>query len=284
MNSVFSYIDFREYIRDFYVDNKKRAGLSYREFSKMAGFSSPVFIKLVIEGKTNVTKSSISKLCNAMGLKREERQYFKNLVLFSQTKNIDAKMEYLQTMKRIQSPLPIDELTDEQFEYFSRWYNPIIKELIDIIDFDGNYQTLAKLITPPITDDEAREAVELLKKLGLVREENGQFVSTHKFVTSSGLSAGTIAVRSMQQKMALLAAEAVETIPKELRDISGVSVNVSSKSMEKIREELANCRRNILEIASKDDAGDGVFRVNLHLFPISQRVPETMLKRKRGRD
>ena len=281
MKPVFSYIDFREYIRDFYKEKKMESRFSYRDFSRLAGFSSPVFIKLVIEGKANVSKSSVSKLCNAMGLKRDERRYFKNLVLFSQAKDLNTKMHFLDVMKGIQSTLTVSELSNEQYEYFSKWYHPVMKELLDCIMFDGDYEKLAKLVNPPITEKEAKESVELLKKLNLVKEEGGQFTATQKFVSTSGLTIGTLAVRNVQKKMAALAANAIDTIPKSDRDISGASVSVSQKSITKIREELARCRRRVMEIASEDEKSNSVYRVNLHLFPVSDKIADVQLKAKR---
>jgi uncharacterized protein (TIGR02147 family) len=282
MKSVFSYIDFRQYIRDFYEEKKQKSRFSYREFSRMAGFTSPVFIKLVIEGKANVSKPSIVKLCNAMELKGDERRYFKNLVLFSRANNINTKINHLNVLKTIQSNLSVNELSDEQFKYFSKWYHPIIKELIDIIEFDGNYEKLSKMVNPPISAKQARQSVELLLQLKLIKKDkNGRFTATHKFVTTESMSIGTLAVRNVQKKMAALASQAIDTVPKENRDISGVSISISEKSMEKIRDELARCRRKILEITAEDDASDRVYRVNLQMFPLSESVPESFLKSKK---
>ena len=80
MKPVSSYLDFREYLRDFYLEKKKTTGFSFRDFAKVAGFSSPVFIKLVMDGKANLAQSGATKLCNAMGLRNRERVYFKNLI------------------------------------------------------------------------------------------------------------------------------------------------------------------------------------------------------------
>lgn len=283
MKPILSYLDFREYLRDFYAERKKKSRFSYREFSKMAGFSSPVFIKLVIEGKANVRKSSIAKLSNAMGLKGEERRYFRNLVLFGQAKNIETKIRYLEVMKSLQGSLTVNELSNEQFEYFSKWYHPIIKELLDIMVFDGDYEKLAGMVNPPITVQEAQESVHLLQKLNLIKKKNGHFIATQKFITTEGLTTGTLAIRNVQKKMANLAAQAIDTMPKESRDISGVSVSISVKSIDKVRDELYKCRRRIFEIASEDTVCDSVYRVNLHLFPISDTVPLKLVKRNKDK-
>ena len=283
MKPLLSYLDFREYLRDFYKEKKAESGFSFRDFAKAAGFTSPVYIKLVIDGKANLAPASMSKLCDAVGLKKEERKYFKALVRFGQANTIESKIRCLQELKTLLGSLRVNELSDDQFEYFSKWYHPVIKELLDMMVFDGDYQNLANLVNPPISEKEARESVELLEKLQLIRrDERGQFIATSKFLTTEGLTTGTLAVKNVQKTMAHLAAQAIDNMPKEARDISGVSISISSKSLDAIREEILQCRRRIFEIAAKDTECDSVYRVNLHLFPISENVPGERLKKNVG--
>lgn len=283
MKPILSYLDFREYLRDFYLEKKKIAEFSFRDFSKSAGFSSPVFIKLVIDGKANLASSSITKLCNAMGLKKDDRKYFKNLVNFGQAKTVEHKIQFLEKLKSFHSTVTVSELTDDQFQYFSKWYHPIIRELISMIYFDGDYKNLSELINPPIAEGEAQESVALLEKLNLIeKNESGQYETTSRFLTTDTLKTGVLAIKSVQKTMAQLAARAIETIPSENRDISGVSVSISERSLSAIREELQKCRRRIFEIAAEDRECNSVFRVNLHLFPVSEKIPDIQLKSGQG--
>jgi uncharacterized protein (TIGR02147 family) len=283
MKPIFSYLDFRDYLRDFYIEKKSTSSFSFREFARIAGFSSPNFIKLVIDGKANLAPASAMKLCNAMGLKSRERSYFKALVTFGQAKTIESKVRYLEKLKGFRSVVPVSGLSDAQFAYFSKWYHPVIRELVSMARFDGDYGNLAAMVNPAITAKEAQASLDLLEKLELVeKDENGQFVATSRFLTSDGMEAGTLALRNTQKTMAQLAARAIDAIPPENRDISGVSVSISDKSMAAIREELQKCRRRIFEIAAGDKQCDSVYRVNLHFFPVSVKVPQTDLKISRG--
>jgi uncharacterized protein (TIGR02147 family) len=283
MKPVLSYLDFREYLKDFYLEKKKVAGFSFRDFANSAGFSSPVFIKLVIDGKANLASSSISKLCNAMNLKKDDRRYFKNLVSFGQAKTVELKVQYLEKLKSFHSSVTVNELTEDQFTYFSKWYHPVIRELISMIHFDGDYRRLSYLVNPSITEIEARESVALLEKLNLIeKDDSGQYVTTSKFLTTDTLQTGTLAIKSVQKTMAQLAARAIDAIPAENRDISGVSVSISDRSLNAIREELHKCRRRIFEIVSEDQDCNSVYRVNLHLFPVSEKVPSKQLKNMQG--
>ena len=174
MKTIFEYLDYRLYLKDYYLEKKKLSKFSFREFSKMAGFTSPVFIKLVIEGKSNVRKSSIGKLSQALGLVKTERFFFENLVMFNQAKNIDEKMKYLEKLKKSTSTLKSYVLTDEHFEYFSQWYHAVVKELLNTMEFNGDYAGLANMIYPPVKVSEVEQSVQLLKRLGLVQvDEKG---------------------------------------------------------------------------------------------------------------
>ncbi len=94
---IVSYLDFREYLRDFYLEKKKSSGFTFRDFAKAAGFSSPNFKKLVIDAKVNLAPASVARLCYAMGLKNSDRRYFKQLVNFGQDKTIEKKMGFLES-------------------------------------------------------------------------------------------------------------------------------------------------------------------------------------------
>ena len=270
MKPVYTYLDFREYLHDFYLENKKSRGFTYREFSKRAGFTSPSFIKLVIESKANLRKSSIVKLCNALDLKGDERRYFKNLVLFGQARDLKTKMRFLEALRQIAEPPITDHLNSGQFEYFSQWYHPVVRELLDI-GVGNDYAKLAKTIVPPLSEEEVRESVELLLRLKLILENDGQYKAAHQFLTTEGAT-DALAVHCVQKKMAHLASDALDSFKKEERDISGLTVSLSEQSFGLVRDELTALRRKIMEIASEDTQADKVFRCNFHLFPLSENV------------
>jgi uncharacterized protein (TIGR02147 family) len=245
----------------------------------MAGFTSPVFIKLVIEDKSNLRVSSIGKLSKAMGLVKTERFFFENLVMFNQAKNIDEKMKYLEKLKKTTSTIKSYTLTDEHFEYFSRWYHAVVKELLNSMEFKGDCAGLAAMIHPPIKVSEVEQSILLLKRLGLAEEdENGSLKITLQFLSTSGISMQALAVKNVQRKMAQLAADAIDSVPADQRDISGVSIGISQEGFFKAQEELAWCRQRLLEIAALDKQSDRVYRVNLHLFPLSAPIPPDLRK------
>src|ERR1700742_3239126 len=80
---VFRYLDYRSYLADLYAAKKKR-GFSYRAFSRAAGLGAPNYLKLVIEGKRNLTPPMAARFAAACGLAGDAADYFQQLVAFNQ--------------------------------------------------------------------------------------------------------------------------------------------------------------------------------------------------------
>ena len=62
MKRVMEYQNFRIYVRDFYTERKLASGFTWRDFAKLAGYSSPVFLKLVCDGKANLSEVGIERV------------------------------------------------------------------------------------------------------------------------------------------------------------------------------------------------------------------------------
>ena len=60
------YDDYRAYLSELidFLRTSKR-GFSFRRFSKRAGYQSPNFLKLVIDGQRNLSDDSIAKFAGA---------------------------------------------------------------------------------------------------------------------------------------------------------------------------------------------------------------------------
>jgi uncharacterized protein (TIGR02147 family) len=93
--SIYDYLDFRAYLRDYYAMQKKRTRFfSYRYFAQKADFSSHNVLKQVIEGQRNIALKSIPKFVKALNHLPREGEYFKLLVLYCQSKN-ESEKNYL---------------------------------------------------------------------------------------------------------------------------------------------------------------------------------------------
>ena len=94
---------------------------------------------------------------------------------------------------------------------------------------------------------------------------------TDKSVSMGSVDAVPVAARDMQRQMGEFAVKALD-LPLSERDMSGITMGLTRRAYERIKKELADCRRRIVAIASEEDETEQVYRLNLQLFPMSERI------------
>jgi len=80
-----------------------------------------------------------------------------------------------------------------------------------------------------------------------------------------------VAAREMQRQMGEFAVKALD-MPLSERDMSGLTLGLTRNAYERIRKEIADFRRRIVAIATEDEETEQVYRMNLQLFPLSERL------------
>lgn len=271
--SIFEYIDYRKFLADYYNNKKKTSKyFSYRYFSNKIGLNSPSFLKQVIDGKRNLTPHMIERFCNALNLKQKEARYFRSLVLFNQAKTIGEKQEYYNLLKTFIENVQEEILCPEQYDYFSTWYLPVIRELICAYNFKDNYEKIAKMLIPNIQPFEVKKAIDFLLNLKLIeRTPEGSYRHIHSALTVNS-NITSFAIRSFTKKMIELAAEALESFDKRERNISGITMGISKEAYHLILAELEAFKDRIKIIVNRDKKTEQVYQINISLFPLSKPI------------
>ncbi len=280
MESIFTYTDFRDYLRDFY-ENRKRSvrGFTYRAFAAKAGMGSPAFIRDIMLGKKNPRRESVQKLCHALELTGAQAEYFAALVRFNTAAAPADKERNLAVMRVIADQAKAAVVGADQYDYYQHWYHSVIRELAAAAAGPVEAETLGSLVSPPIGKRAAKKALHLLVEKGFLHQnEKGGYDLVEKTVTT-GADVHSLAVRNHHRQMAQRALEAIDLFAREERDFSGVTVGVSEESAERIKEELMLCRKRIVDIIEQSSATERVYRVNLQLFPVSERLNEKEARR-----
>ena len=269
MEDIFKYLDYREYLRDHFTYNKKcHRYFSYRYVAGKTGLDASFYVK-VINKQKHIANSAIPVLITFLKLSKREGVYFSTLVHFNKSKTADQETIYLQKLISLRKP-SATVLENDLYEYFASWWNVVIREELNIIDFTDNYTDLASRLQPPISAQQARRSIDLLEKFGLIqRNGTGTWKPTHDFITTNGVDHAK-AVRSYQKSLLKLASAALDTVPKPNRDVSTLTVSTSQICLEKIQERLTEIRNEIIEMIRKDEHPEEVYQINLQIFPLSK--------------
>jgi uncharacterized protein (TIGR02147 family) len=150
MISIFRYTDYRRYLADYFADRKKRdAKFSHRYLCRRLGLTAPNFIMMVMQGKRNLTRALAFSLSKELGHGEKETEYFEALVGFMQARTIREKDACFSRMAAMRRGRDVDKIEESQYEYYSNWYNLVVRELVTYPDFKGDFNWLARKVRPP---------------------------------------------------------------------------------------------------------------------------------------
>jgi len=273
MPSVFGYSDYRAFMRDAFAEKKASCRFSWREFAKRLRYASPVFLKLVTEGKSSLSAGGIERVGLALGLTDKEQEFFRLLVSFTHEASNAKKQKIFNEMRKIAALCKNQVVEANLYDYYKEWYHSVIRELAANVSSESE---ISKLLVPKIPLPRVKASIALLLKLGLLEmDSNGKYRQSSKHLTT-GENISSMAVRKHHENMGALAVAALEDVSKEQRDISGITMGLSKEGFEAIKAELANFRRKIKEIAVQSESKEeSVYRINLQLFPLSKVVCKT---------
>lgn len=271
MQSITEYTSYRKYIKDFYDSEKRKGKFTWRKFAALAGYSSPVFLKLVCDGTGNLGDSAVENVADAMGLVGFECDYFKLLVLLDRADSDEEKVHLIDELKRLASEHRAKVLDGDAFEYFKSWKNPVLREIASALP-KAKPSEMADACLQRITVGEVKDSLDFMTKNGLLRKDAEGFHATDKSVSSSAKGPAPVAIREMHRQMGTFALASLDEIPVEERDISGLTLGVTEEAFEQIKDELARFRKKILAIAMGCSEIDRVYRLNLQFFPMSKKL------------
>lgn len=268
--SVFDYLDHRAFLRDYYRERKATRGLSFRGFSRRAGLRSPNYLKLVIDGERNLSDEMAERFAKALGLTGDSAAYFTTLVRFAQASSTKERSEAygkLTGFRRYRSARP---LAAAEALYHSTWYLPAVRELAARADFREDPRWIGGMLWPSIPPADAQRALETLLTLGLlVRNAKGRIEQAEPLV-STGPEVRSVHIASYHRAMLERAGGAIDDVPRELRDISSLTLCLGADGLRRLKERVQNFRRELLELSGLETDPTQVVQLNFQLFPLSR--------------
>lgn len=273
---IFEYEDYRAWLSDLYDYYKATTSyFSYRYFSKRAGFSSPNFLKLVIDGKRNITSQSLEKFVKALRVSRQESHFFRILVQFNQSKSLEEKSKYAKLLLNSKLHQKIHPLKSAQYRYYAHWYYIPIRELVGTPGFVEDVEWISNQFRFTVTPPEVKSALADLESMGLiVRDENSQLRQSHKNLSTESEVYSAL-VMKYHHDMIRRASYSIESIPRHEREVSGTCIAISKKNIAQIKELVREFRKDILALSAHDAEADMIYQLNFQLFPLAGKPGES---------
>ena len=271
MKDILEYTDYRLYIADYYADRKAKSAFTWQEFANAAGFTSPVYLKYVSEGRFNLSEDAAVRVAQAMDLAGFEPEYFCEMVKFDHAKNDAETKAAFNRMLAIADAHKAKILEGDSFRFFSDWKNPVIRELAPAMP-GAKPLALAHACRPKVSAAEVSETLKFLVNAELLqKDEDGNYRQTEKSVTTGPMNATPVAVRGLHRQMGEIALETIEGVSQDDRNFSGLTLGVTRGAYEEIVKEIAEFRKRVVAIATRDSETDEVYRMNIQFFPMTNK-------------
>jgi uncharacterized protein (TIGR02147 family) len=277
--SLSDYMDFRLFLADFYRAKKAQTRLSIRPysyaiFSAAADIKSPNYLKMIIEGKRNLSMDMVSKFAKACALNKAHTDEFRYLVVFNQSEDPADRNYALKQLSeyRVDQKLKQGELDRKVFEKVPNWIGWIIYALVDQEGVTFETSQLKDLLRGKASESEINDALENLIRTGeLVRDPETQKVAKGK-PTEAPEEIPSALVRKLQRQLMYLGLESLYQDKATEREFGSLTLSLTEKEFEEIKFKLRQMRKSLHKenaIARMSAKGERVYQLNLQLFPVS---------------
>jgi transcriptional regulator with XRE-family HTH domain len=234
--------------RQFTGRCKKNARYSLRAFAKFLSIDHSS-LSQILSGKRPVSKKTVHAICEKLSANPQDLKSF-GLIKTSQT--VDA--DYMQ-------------MSLDTFAVISDWYHIAILELTFVSGFKADAKWISRKLS--ITTGEAKSAVERLKRLGLLLEENGSFIKSSKLLTNRSDVTTSAAHKELQRQIIEKALLAVDECAAEDKDITSMTMAIDTSNLEKARELTRKYRREMCALL-EDGEQTQIYNLGIQLYPISK--------------
>jgi uncharacterized protein (TIGR02147 family) len=269
--SFFEYTNYRELMKVL-IENRKAAGksFSYRWYSQKAGYNSPNFLQLILDGKRNLTNDGVERFCNVFQLDKREKTYLRILVQFNQAKTNEEKDALAKDLINFLGRSDQYLLKMEQYNYYAKWYFIPIRELIASSGSALDIDEIGSRLRPTIVRSQVEEAIKSLLHLGMIHQEDDKFYVTDNLVTTGDEISAT-AVTQYHLNMLRLAGESISRFPREEREISSVTLSLTREKALEAKKLTQEFRKKLWTLETEETDRE-VYQINFQLFPMTAKA------------
>lgn len=222
----------------------------------------------MIRGRFSLTEINVHKVIRYLELPDRAGAYFQSLVIYNQSKSTKEKSRALEYMQLLRSQQERHSLQEDASFYFSHWYNPVLRELVCHESFQGNYTQLARQLDPTITTEEARQAVQVMARIGLLVPDGDRFRPAHLVIQSNKTAPALL--RGIRREYLELAIAALDSKTADERMLSLSTMAMSREAYLYSVQVLEDAKQKIIARVAQDSKVDQIFEMVLTMYPLSR--------------
>jgi DNA-binding MarR family transcriptional regulator len=240
-----------EHLQRTYADRCRRnPQYSLRAFAKSLDIDSST-LSALLRRKRPLTAKTAQRLIGSLGI--TDPSHSQALLLGVLGQSDDSAPVYQQ-------------LDLEAAEVISSWEHFAIRSLLQLDSYRPNTSQIARRLNIP--HGIALEALNRMARLGLVVQQGEIWLDTGKNLATPS-NVPNLALRGALRQCIVKAIDSLEKDPIDVRDMSGITMAISTRKIPEARKLIMDFRRRLCAFL-EDGHKDAVYRLNVQLFPLSQ--------------
>lgn len=276
------YMDYRKFLLDYYdyrrtLSKRDIRPYNYSVFSAAADIKSPNYMKMIIDGKRNLSKDMVLKFARALALNKDQTDEFEILVRFNQDTDPAERNFHLRelTKIRVENQLKSGEIDKKAWEKIPNWVAWILYAMIDQRNVRFKADELKSLLRGKATVNEINEALDQLERAGeIVRDPQTGLISKAHTLIDSPDDIPVALVRKLQAQLMYLGLESLYQDQATEREFGSLTLSLTKEEFEQIKFQLRKMRKEIHKdnsIKRMTTKGERVYQLNLQLFPVTDK-------------
>ena len=271
--NIFRFDDYRVFLADCTVHSKKTRNYSMRKFAQQAGFGAPNILRLIIDGKRNLSEKSIAKFSSTLKLSEDESLFFQDLVLMNQAESPSERLRHYQRLVRHPRRRKAVPLEQAQLGFFRHWLSPVIYEMVQLPTLKPDAEWISAQFEPPPPVAEVKRAMHDLLAVGLVTEQQGGSWSQSAADVVSPQNAWDLHLYAYHEQALGKAADALDSLSASQRDFHVLTIAAPAAAIPKLKDWWQACEAELLTlIEAMPGEKDEVLQISWQMFPILSQL------------
>ncbi len=268
--NVFEFEDYRSFLRAkveeaIYSPSGMKRGNLERLALKL-GYKSPSSLSMILKGERIPSDNLVNELMEYWDLAAAEKEYFRTLVQLEKARKKGKDCAPLiARLKRMNKHGASFQFSEQEFQHIRAWHYMVIKELAYTPEFQEDPVWIAKKLRKKITPSEAKEALEVLERLCILkRDPDGKLRPAVAF-TETSHDVPSFAIRQHHKGMLQRATEAIDEQQPANRHFASLTLRIDPKKLPAIKEELIKFLKNF-HFDHEDSNANAVYQLSFQLF------------------
>lgn len=262
--------DYRDFLKDFYDRRKLEMPFySYRMMGDKLGLDSS-YLYRVLQKKQHLPAHALPAAKEILNLSGREAEYFDLLFSAAVTKDKSKREELIAKALSLRD-VDLHSLQAAELKLLENWWIPAVRAYLEINGGVINTKQIASDICPPITEAQAKEAIDTLLEVGLVKKmASGRLALTEAHLTVGGPEK-KLAVRKFQKEVLNLASNSLDNVPVNERNISTLTLSVDKDCFDDLGDMLKEFRRLVQKRVDSAKNSDRVMQLSMAFYPVARK-------------